>query len=55
MFVSGDVLYMYTELLNSGNTQYCFAFFLKLWYRPRQIIQNGLLLLDKNINDQIRF
>ena len=28
MFVNGDVLYMYTELLNSGNTQYCFAFFL---------------------------
>ena len=25
MFVNGDVLY--TELLNSGNTQYCFAFF----------------------------
>ena len=26
MFVNGDVLY--TELLNSGSTQYCFAFFL---------------------------
>ena len=25
MVVNGDVLY--TELLNSGNTQYCFAFF----------------------------
>ena len=25
MFVNGDVLY--TDLLNSGNTQYCFNFF----------------------------
>ena len=38
LFVNGDVLYIYTELLNSGNTQYCFAFIFKLWYRPRQII-----------------
>ena len=30
LFVNGDVLYMYTELLNSGNTQYCFAFIFKL-------------------------
>ena len=52
MFVNGDVLYMYTELLNSGNTQYCFAFFLIVI--PSKT-NNLKWVLDKNINDQIRF
>ena len=49
MFVNSDVLY--TELLNSGNTQYCFPF-LNIVIPSKT--NNSKWLLDKNINDQIR-